>query len=94
MLDALHHAAHLTRTRTLDTAREFLYKAGLLGDAIFLTALEATLEVLPPSAVFTGFALPDATRAAASDFEALENLRRLALADQVDEPMQLKLWVQ
>jgi hypothetical protein len=38
--------------------------------------------------------LPDATKAAASDFEALENLRRLALTDQVDEPMQLKLWVQ
>lgn len=42
----------------------------------------------------TDFALPDATKAAASDFEALENLRRLALTDQVDEPMQLKLWVQ
>jgi hypothetical protein len=29
---------------------------------------------------------------AASDFEALENLRRLALAGQVPEPKQLALW--
>ncbi|MFN9630500.1 MAG: hypothetical protein ACK59A_09780 [Cyanobacteriota bacterium] len=57
----------------------------------FLTALEAVLEVLPLSARHTGFDPVKAAAPAASDFEALENPRRLALAEQVPAPKQLEL---
>ena len=93
MLDPLHHAAHLARTRTLAAARELLTEVGVASDGAFLAALEALLEVLPVSHTFTKIEEPSAAvAAAASDFEALENLRRLAFADQVAEPEQLKLW--
>ena len=36
--------------------------------------------------------LPKGLAAAGSDFEALENLRRLAFGEQVAEPKQLELW--
>ena len=52
----------------------------LAKSTLFLTALEAVLEVLPLSARYTGFDPVTAAAPAASDFEALENLRRLALA--------------
>ena len=55
-------------------------------------ALEAVLEVLPVSASITGLALPKGLAAAGTDFEVLENLRRLAFSDRVNEPEQLKLW--
>jgi putative DNA methylase len=51
------------------------------------------LEVLPVSKTFTG--IEDAAGPiadAASDFEALEKLRRLAFTTQVDEPTQLGFW--
>ena len=93
MVDALHHAAHAARQRTLAAAREILDEAGVSGDPQFLTALEAVLEVLPVSKRFTGIDEPAGPVAeAASDFEALEMLRRLAFTDQVDEPTQLELW--
>ena len=93
MIDPLHHAAHLARTRTLAAARELLTEAGVDHDVAFLAGLEAVLEVLPVSREFTKIDEPSAAvAAAASDFEALENLRRLAFADQVAEPEQLKLW--
>ena len=63
----------------------------LANSAVFLTALEAVLEVLPLSARYTGFDPVKAAAPAASDFEALENLRRLALAEQVPAPKQLEL---
>ena len=50
------------------------------------------LEVLPVGRAWSGFDLPDAARGAGADFDALENLRRLALAEQVREPEQLKIW--
>jgi hypothetical protein len=89
MLDALHHAAHVARTRTVAAAREMLEHNALTSDPNFLAALEAVLEVLPPSRRYTGIAPPDAAEPAASDFEALENLRRLAFANEIDEPQQL-----
>lgn len=92
MLDALHHAAYMARTRTLAAAKDLLERAGVIQSPLFLTALEATLEVLPPSRAFTGVALDTAVSGAGSDFEALENLRRLALREEVNEPEQLKLW--
>ena len=56
-------------------------------------ALQAVLEVLPPSRAFTGFDPPAAAQAAAADFEALEGLRRLAFVDAVPAPRQLDLLV-
>ncbi|MGR9202814.1 DUF1156 domain-containing protein [Rhizobium leguminosarum] len=93
MIDAIHHAAHRGRTRTLDAALDLLKDAGIDNDPQFLAALEAVLEVLPPSRNFVGFdvATGDA-KAAADDFDALEKLRRLAFSDRVDEPQQLSLF--
>jgi adenine-specific DNA methylase len=92
MLDAVHHAAHTARTHTLDAARDLLVQAGVDQEPTFLMALEAVLEVLPPSRTFTGIDLAEAVAPAASDFEALESLRRLAFTAQIDEPEQLRLW--
>lgn len=91
MLDALHHAAHAARTRNLNAAKDLVEKAGVMHEPAFLTAMEALLEVLPPSRAYTGFDPAKAAVPAASDFEALENLRRLAFSEQVDEPQQLIL---
>ncbi len=95
MIDAIHHAAHRARTRTLDSALDLLKDAGIDNDPQFLAALEAVLEVLPPSRNFVGFdvATGDA-KSAADDFDALEKLRRLAFSDRVDEPQQLSLFVE
>ncbi|WP_234942435.1 DUF1156 domain-containing protein (plasmid) [Sinorhizobium medicae] len=95
MIDAIHHAAHRGRTRTLEAAFDLLKDAGIDGDSQFLAALEAVLEVLPPSRNFVGFdvATGDA-KSAADDFDALEKLRRLAFSDKVDEPQQLSLFTE
>ncbi|MFT9256722.1 MAG: DUF1156 domain-containing protein [Acetobacter sp.] len=95
MIDAVHHAAHRARTRTLDAALDMLKDAGIENDPQFLAALEAVLEVLPPSRNFVGFdvATGDA-KPAADDFDALEKLRRLAFSDKVDEPQQLSLFAE
>ena len=92
MIDAIHHAAHFGRSRTLQAAREMLATAGADRETTFFAALEAVLEVLPVSKSFSGVALEGDVAAASSDFEALENLRKLAFAGQVDEPQQLELW--
>jgi putative DNA methylase len=92
MIDAVHHAAHMGRSRTLGAARELLVKAGVDGEPAFLTALEAVLEVLPVSKAFSGIDLDGDLLSASSDFEALENLRKLFFAEQVGEPKQLELW--
>ncbi len=86
MLDVLHHAAHAARARSLEAARELLEKGGWLTDPGFHTALQAVLEVLPVSATFSKVELTPALSGFGSDFEALENLRRLAFTEQVDEP--------
>lgn len=92
MIDALHHATHQARSRTLEAARELLERAGLLDDGNFSTALQAVLEVLPVGTAFSGVDLPTDVAGAGSDFEALEKLRRLAFTDRVEEPKQLDLW--
>jgi adenine-specific DNA methylase len=91
-LDALHHAAYAARSRNLQAASELLEKAGVREQGGFYSALEALLEVLPVSTHFSGIELEGDVRDFASDFEALENLRRLSFAEDVDEPEQLKLW--
>jgi adenine-specific DNA methylase len=94
MIDALHHAAHYGRTRTLQAAREMLAKIGVDKEAMFFSALEAVLEVLPVGKAFSGIDLEGDLGAASGDFEALENLRKLAFSEQVDAPKQLELWVE
>ena len=90
-IDSIHHCAHRARSIDLNAAKQLLDDNGLANSPVFLTALEAVLEVLPLSARYTGFDPVKAAAPAASDFEALENLRRLALAEQVPAPKQLEL---
>jgi putative DNA methylase len=92
MIDAIHHAANIGRTRNLDAARELLAKNNVDQEPKFFASLEAVLEVLPVSKAFTGIELEGDVAAQGSDFELLENLRRLAYSDKVDEPRQLDLW--
>ena len=94
MMDALHQLARTARAASLESANELLAKHGLAVEPAFLTALEAVLEVLPVGTIWSGFDLPDAAKGAGADFDALENLRRLALAEKVAEPEQLKIWQQ
>ena len=93
MIDALHHAAHATRGRSVAIARDMLEKAQIAQDARLLAALEASLEVLPPSKRWTNITLEGDVGAAGNDFEALYDLYRLAYSDKIDEPAQLDLWV-
>ena len=92
MIDAIHHAANMARIRSLSAAQEMLAKALMDQEPRFFAALEAVLEVLPVSKVFTGIELEGDTAASGSDFEALYNLARLAYGDEIDEPEQLRLW--
>ncbi len=94
MIDALHHAAHFGRTRTLQAAREMLAKIGVDKEQMFFAALEAVLEVLPVGKAFSGIDLEGDLAASGGDFEALENLRKLAFTTQVDPPKQLELWLE
>lgn len=92
MMDALHHLARATRSASLESANELLAKHSLASEPSFLVALEAVLEVLPVGKEWSGLDLPDAAQGAGADFDALEKLRRLALAEKVAEPEQLKIW--
>ncbi len=92
MLDALHHAAHAARSKTLAAAKEMLDASGLLAEPAFRQALQLVLEVLPVGRDFSGVTLDGDLAAASGDFDALESLRRLALVGQVAEPKQLALW--
>lgn len=95
MIDVLHHAAHLGRSRSLDAALDMLRDQGADKNPDFAVALEAVLEVLPVSRRFRRFDLDSKAKAlesASEDFDVLENLRRLAFGALVDEPEQLRLW--
>ena len=92
MIDAIHHAARLARNKSLDAARELLAKARVDRDPRFFAALEAVLEVLPPSTERTKVPLEGDLAASSNDFEALYMLYRLAYTDKIDEPEQLKIW--
>lgn len=94
MIDALHHLAHAARSKTLAAAKEMAERSGVLSEPGFQQALTYVLEVLPPSRAFSGIALDGDLAAASNDFEALENLRRLALAESVPAPEQLKLFAE
>src|SRR5262249_49513182 len=75
MIDPIHHAAHMARTRNLDAARDALAQAHVDREPRFFSSLEAVLEVLPVSKAFTGIDLEFDAAAQGSDFEVLENLR-------------------
>ena len=92
MIDALHHAAYVARGQSLEAATEMLARADVDRDPRFFAALEAVLEILPPSKTFTGVDLEGAVAASGSDFEALYNLYRFAYDDRIDEPDQLRFW--
>ncbi len=92
MIDAIHHAANMARRRSLAAARNLLRDSAIDREPGFFVALEALLEVLPPSAKFTGTERAGDVAGAASDFEALYGLYRLAYTEQIDEPEQLALW--
>lgn len=92
MMDAIHHLARAARSTSLESANELLAKHSLANEPGFLVALEAVLEVLPVGKEWSGLDLPDAAAGAGADFDALEKLRRLALAEKVAEPEQLKIW--
>ena len=92
MIDAVHHAAHAARARTLEAGRELLEQARVGSDPRFLAALEAVLEVLPVSKAYTGIDLQGDAAAAGDDFEALNNLRLLAYREEIGEPDQMELW--
>ena len=92
MIDAVHQAAHAARSRSIGTARDTLERAQVAQDSRFVAALEAVLEVLPPSKRWTNISMEGDVAAAGNDFEALYDLFRLAYSDKIDEPAQLKLW--
>lgn len=92
MIDALHHAAHVMRTRGAEAAQEMLTDAGVAKDDEFKVAMEALLEVLPPSKTFSGIDADKAVKPAADDFDALEKLRRIAYEGEIGEPTQLELY--
>ena len=92
MIDALHHAAYVARAQSLEAAAEMLARADVDRDPRFFAALEAVLEILPPSRTFTGVDLEGAVAASGNDFEALYNLYRFAYDDRIDEPDQLRFW--
>jgi adenine-specific DNA methylase len=92
MIDALHHAAHVMRNRGAEAAQEMLAQAGVAKEDEFKVAMEALLEVLPPSKTFSGIDAEKAVKPAADDFDALEKLRRIAYEGEIGEPQQLELY--
>ena len=91
IIDTLHHAASISRSRSLAAAQDLLATTRMDQDARLFPAFEAVLEVLPVSRRFTNVALQSEAAASSNDFEALYDLARLAYRKEVDEPEQLKL---
>lgn len=83
MLDALHQAIRTAHAKTLQAAADQIRGYGLDKEPAFLDGLKALLEVLPVSRNFSGYEPGKALEPAARDFEALENLRRLAFSREV-----------
>ena len=93
MIDTLHHAATLARSRSLAAARDMLAETGMDKDPRLFPAFEAVLEVLPISHRFIGVDLQSEVAASSSDFEALYDLSRLAYQGEVEPPRQLDMWL-
>lgn len=94
-IDAVHHVAWRIRQQNLQAGRDMVERAGFESSAPFVTAMTAVLEVLPVSSTFTHVKdEAGAVAEAASDFDALEHLRRLMFSDRVPEPQQLRIWTE
>lgn len=91
MLDAVHHVAHLARSRSLAAASALLAEHQLERRPAFLAAFDAVRQVLPISADYSGQELPAAATGAGDDFRALEDLRKLLYATELEPPQQLTL---
>ena len=92
MIDELHHIAYLGRKSGAATAIEYVESEQLDTDDAFVAALEAVLEVLPPSHIHTGMDLGGDLASASGDFDALFDVYRLKFKNQMDEPDQLKIY--
>ena len=92
MIDHLQYAAHLGRKDGADAAIKYIESEHLDNDYSFMAALEAVLEVLPPSANHTKIDLKGEMASASNDFDALFDISRLKFGDKIDDPVQLKLY--
>ena len=91
MVDELHHIAYLCRKSGAATAMEYIESEQLDTDDMFVAALEAVLEVLPPSHRYTGVDLGGDLASASGDFDALFDIYRLKFKKKIDDPDQLKI---
>ena len=92
MIDHLQYAAHLGRKDGAEAAIKYIESEHLDNDDSFMAALEAVLEVLPPSANHTKIDLKGDMASASNDFDALFDIYRLKFRDKIDDPAQLKLY--
>ncbi len=92
MIDELHHIAYLGRKSGAEEAIKYIESEHLESDDSFMAALEAVLEVLPPSSNHTKMDLKGDMASASGDFDALFNIYRLRFSDKIDDPNQLKLY--
>ena len=91
-IDHLQYAAHLGRNDGAEAAIKYIESEHLDSDDSFIAALEAILEVLPPSANHTRIDLKGELASASNDFDVLFNVYRLKFRDKMDDPTQLKLY--
>lgn len=92
MIDYLQYAAHMGRKDGAEAAIKYIESEHLDSDDSFVAALEAVLEVLPPSANHTKIDLKGDMASASNDFDVLFNVYRLRFRDRMDDPAQLKLY--
>lgn len=91
MVDELHHIAYLCRKSGAATAMKYIESEQLDTDDMFVAALEAVLEVLPPSHRYTGVDLGGDLASASGDFDALFDIYHLKFKKKIDDPDQLKI---
>ena len=91
MVDELHHIAYLCRKRGAAAAIEYIESEQLDTNDMFVAALEAVLEVLPPSHRHTGIDLGGDLASASGDFDALFDIYHLKFKKKIDDPDQLKI---
>jgi len=84
-LNALHQAARAGRERNVGAARDLVERAELANDAVFKTALDAVLNVLPTPQMVSG-TVSGPMQGAAADAAALEKLRQLVFAEEIKTP--------
>ncbi len=85
MIDTLHWMGLNARDQNTGAAKTMLERANVLDDPTLKTALHAMLRVIPQRATTTAKG-SGGLAGFAADFEALENLRRLAYEGDVPAP--------